>query len=405
VNHFTSISAPGVNDIDPRSLIWPGENKDKALLNKGVDELAVWVHRLGASDLHLQAREPAKVNLHGRLFPVMTRPVMEREIDNATVHLYGAGANAWLLDGNDFTVGHTVKVMAQDDGRFVIGGHRSLSGGTDERYRFRWQGAGVKIYGANSCQLTARIVEQVPPTLSDLGLEPGIIQYHKPPDGLVLITGGTSQGKTRVVAGITRGYLEDPQFHGKILEFANPYEHEFGDLSGPTSMYAVSDIPSNYKTGAMGMRGALHRAPRVIIAPEMRDAVSAHFALEAGQTGHTVYATVHTNTVAETMQRILFMFPLNEREERAVALLQSLRLIISCKLVASLDGRRIQLREFLPFTSVIRRQLLAKPYAEWPFLSEQMVKSTGQTFVMAAEAAIDEGKISEEVALPFLEEH
>jgi defect-in-organelle-trafficking protein DotB len=170
-------------------------------------------------------------------------------------------------------------------------------------------------------------------------------------------------------------------------------------------MYAVSDIPSNYKTGAMAMRGALHRAPRVIIAPEIRDMVSAQFALEAAQTSHTVYATVHTNTVAETMQRILFMFPLNEREERAVALVQSLRLIVSCKLVPSCDGRRIQLREFLPFTATLRRQLLDKPYTHWPFFCEQMLNTAGQSFVTAAETAHDAGKLSEDVALPFLEEH
>ncbi len=175
----------------------------------------------------------------------------------------------------------------------------------------------------------------------------------------MLVTGSTGQGKTTLLASLIRELLEDPHANLNIVEFASPPEYEYDMIEGETSMYAVSDIPDNYKTGAMAMRGAMHRAPNVILAPEARDGAMMALSLEACLTGHLTLTTIQTSDVASTIQRAQVMFPKEEREERSIAMMQNLRLIVSCHLIRSADGKQIQLREFLPFGEQTRRELLS----------------------------------------------
>ena len=126
-------------------------------------------------------------------------------------------------------------------------------------------------------------------------------------------------------------------------------------------------------------------------------------AIEGSQTGHAVYSTVHTSSVVETVQRILAMFPQGERADRAVSLMQSLRLIINCALVFSLDGRRTQLREHLAFGPEERRLFLDTPVVAWPRLTETLLAERGQTYAVAARRALEAGLIAEDVAREWME--
>jgi hypothetical protein len=165
---------------------------------------------------------------------------------------------------------------------------------------------------------------------------------------------------------MTRSLIEAPDFNGKIIEFAAPIEYEFDRVQGPTAIYSPSEIPRSLRDIRTAMRGALRRKPKVIISPECRDRESMEAAIEGSQTGHAVYSTVHTSSVVETVQRILAFFPEEERADRAVSLMQALRLLINVVLVFSRDGRRTQLREYLVFGHEERRLFLDTPVTEWP---------------------------------------
>ena len=219
----------------------------------------------------------------------------------------------------------------------------------------------------------------------------------------MLVTGSTGQGKTTLLAALIRELLEDPHANLNIIEFASPPEYEYDMIEGETSMYAVSDIPDNYKTGAMAMRGAMHRAPNVILAPEARDGAMMALSLEACLTGHLTLTTIQTSDVASTIQRTQVMFPKEEREERSIAMMQNLRLIVSCHLIRSADGKQVQLREFLPFGEQTRRELLSQPLNDWPMLCEEYLASgRGQTFAKATQIALNEGRITRATAKEFL---
>jgi len=112
---------------------------------------------------------------------------------------------------------------------------------------------------------------------------------------------------------------------------------------------------------------------------------------------------VHTSSVLETVQRILAMFPHEERADRAVSLMQALRLIINCALVPSLDGRRTQLREYLAFGAEERTLFLDTPVTAWPRLTSQLLAERGQSYAVATERALAAGLISHEVARGWME--
>ena len=124
----------------------------------------------------------------------------------------------------------------------------------------------------------------------------------------------------------------------------------------------------------------------------------------AAQTGAAVYSTLHTNSVVETVQRILGMFPIDEREDRAISLAQSLRLIVNCLLVPSSDGRRVQLREFVAVGPKEREVLLDTPVSQWPGLTRRLLVEKGQTFAVATTNALQAGLISEDTAAKLLED-
>ena len=383
---------------DPRNRHrWPGA--EERIAGERWNDLFVWGHRRQMSDMHVQTYAPVKIVVHGRFYDVTPRPVAPEEVRSALMLLYGPTAEALLKKGEAFNKAHTV--ADRTGTRFLIGAEdRSALDEPQESYRFRVNGVSVLTNGIDGAQVTLRRIEDVPPTLESLRLEPGILAHYRPQNGIVLVCGATGTGKTRTLAGMTRAMIEDPEFHGKVIEIAFPIEYLFDRVKGTSALYSVSEIPGNVKTALDGMIEALRRAPRAILSPECRSAEDMAVALMASQTGHAVLSTVHTSKLVETVQRVLFMFHESEREDRAIALMHALRLIVNCTLVPSTaeGGGRGQLREFLPFDPEGRERMLDAPISSWPRLTRDMLRERGQTFAQAAQAALERGEITGETA-------
>ncbi|MCB1796913.1 MAG: Flp pilus assembly complex ATPase component TadA, partial [Candidatus Competibacteraceae bacterium] len=112
-------------------------------------------------------------------------------------------------------------------------------------------------------------------------------------------------------------------------------------------LIAQHEIGVHLQSFAAGVRNSLRRKPMVILVGESRDADTIDAMILAAQTGHLVYTTAHTNSVPETLTRLVEPFPVSEREGRLAGLLDSLRLIVTQRLVRTVDGRRAAAREYL----------------------------------------------------------
>lgn len=355
---------------------WPGEAG--AFTRERMDDLYAWAYRLGASDIRLQTHEPARIQIHGRLVAVTRRNLVEAEVEEAVNAVYGADGQARLKQGMDFDVSYEV----EPDRR--------------SRMRYRVNATGVQARGNDGGAIVARTLPNTVKTLAEQDTEEGIVEACMPKEGLVLVAGGTGNGKSTLMAGMTRKMLEDPDSHRAILEYSAPIEFVFDSIRGPTAMISQSEVPKHIPTFEAALRNGMRRAGDVIIIGECRDGETMSAALDAALTSHAVYSSIHAGTLSETIQRMVSLCPVEKRKALTVAMAQTLRLIVNQRLVPSSDGRRTALREYLVFDRRMRRQLSETDPDRWPNLIDDMLETKGQTFARAAAVAIARGRVTEQ---------
>jgi defect-in-organelle-trafficking protein DotB len=376
--------APAI--VEAKTWLWPGEAA--AFTRTSLDALFIWAYRLGASDIRLQTNRPVFIELHGHLRIVTTRALTETEIEEAVNRLYGADGQARLKGGNDFDVSYT-----------LMPDRRS-------RVRFRVNATPVLSQGDDGAAIVARTLPTRAPALADLDIEPGILASYRPRDGIVIVAGGTGNGKSTLLAAMTRAMLEDPDSNRAILEYSAPIEFVFDEIHSRSATIEQSEIPRHLPSFPYAIRNAMRRSPKNIIVGECRDDETVSAAVDAAITQHTVYTTIHASRIADTMQRVVSLCPDGKRRALTVAFAQSLRLIVNQRLVPSTDGKRTPLREFLVFDDKLRRRFLDTDPDRWPALAQDTVDAGehGQSFAVAIHRALAAGRITEDLAQLRLKE-
>lgn len=340
-----------------------------------VDDLILWCVMQRASDITIQSDRPTYIEVDGKLFPVTRRSIDSADIAAFVTKMYGLDAMAALTAGKDLDLSYEIRVDR------------------NTRFRFRVNITAILSKGRDGVSITMRVLPNVPPRMSDLGIEKELIDAWAPRQGLVFVTGPTGSGKTTLLAAGTRMLIERPEGAGKMLTYEAPIEYVYDQIIGPHSVIAQSEIPRNLPSFAAGVRNSLRRKPNIILVGEARDRETVSAAIEAGQTGHLVYATTHTIGVAATVRRLVSVFDSGERLERAYALIETTRLIVTQALVPRVGGGRIALREYLIFDEHVREHLLETPLENWTSETQNMLEKYGQTMQKSANKIYSEGLI------------
>jgi len=367
--------------IDDLKETWPGE--PDRFLEHHVDPFLLWCVKKGASDITFQSSRRVYSEIHGTLYPSTYRSIDGADMATIVSRIYGAEALAILAGGADIDLSY--EIMTD---RFT-------------RTRFRVNMTAILADGRDGVQITMRVLPSAPPTMQELKVEPEILQHWKPRNGIVLVTGPTGSGKSTLLAAGNRMLIESAHGCGKMLTYEAPIEFTYDTITSSRSLVAQSEIPRHLPTFAAGVRNALRRKPEIILVGEARDRETISAAIEAGQTGHTVYATVHTTGVAATIRRMVSTFEPSERTERAFSLMETVRLIVTQTLVPRIGGGRVALREYMPFTEEIREHLLNLPFDRWPFELMQMVPKYGKAMEKSAKEALDAGLIEKRYYLVY----
>ena len=352
---------------------WPDE--PLRIQEEHVDGMLLWCALRKATDISLQTDRPVIIEVDGVLYPVTRRSLDSADITNILMRIYGPDALAKLASGTDLDLSYEVRPE-----RF-------------KRYRFRTNITAILSKGRDSVQITMRSLPSLPPTMADLGIEEQVIRNWSPRQGLILVTGPTGSGKTTLLAAGCRMLIEREEGCGKLLTYEAPIEYVYDQITGPRSLVAQSEIPRHLGSFAAGIRNALRRKPNIILVGESRDRATMSAAIEAGQTGHLVFSTVHTIGVAATVRRIISVFEPQERSERAYALMETLRMIVTQALVPKVGGGRIGLREYLVFDDNIREQLLNMPIDKWTVEAQRFLVRYGRTMEQSANMAFEKGLI------------
>ncbi len=365
-----SLLKKGIDDLKETWADEPGR-----FAPEHIDPFLLWCVQKGSSDISFQTNRPVYNEISGTLYPGTLRVLDGADIASVVTKLYGAEALAILSGGGDIDLSYEVMVD-----RFT-------------RTRFRVNMTAILADGRDGVQVTMRTLPSVPPTMEQMNVEQEIIDHWKPRQGLVLITGPTGSGKSTLLAAGNRMLIEDKHGCGKMLTYESPIEFTYDTIHNPRSLVAQSEIPRHLPSFAAGVRNALRRKPEIILVGEARDRETISAAIEAGQTGHTVYATVHTTGVAATVRRMVSVFDSAERTERAFSLMETLRLIVTQTLVPKIGGGRIPIKEYMPFTEEIRETMLELPFDKWSAELMRMVPIHGKSMETCAKEAFDAGLI------------
>lgn len=362
-----------VVSLSARIGTWPDE--PARMGEDHVEGLLLWCVGQGATDTSLQTDRPVYIEVDGILFPVTRRYLDSADMANILNKIYGPDALAKLAAGRDLDLSYEVRPDR------------------NTRRRFRVNITAILSKARDSVQITLRTLPNLPPSLDELGVESEIIENWAPRQGLILVTGPTGSGKTTLLAAGCRRLIEREQGCGKMLTFEAPIEYVYDSIVGPRSLVAQSEIPRHLPSFAAGIRNALRRKPDIILVGEARDRETVSAAIEAGQTGHLVFSTVHTIGVAASVRRMVSVFDPSERSERAYAMMETLRMIVTQALVPRVGGGRIGLREFLVFDERIRETLLDLPIEKWTSETQKLLKKFGQTMEKTATKAYKDGLI------------
>jgi defect-in-organelle-trafficking protein DotB len=369
----TTTVTTDIDDMTVKIGSWP--NEPLRMLDEHLDDLLVWCIKQKASDTTLQSDRPVYIEVDGTLYPVTRRPFDSADMANILNRIYGTDALAKLASGQDLDLSYEVRPDR------------------NTRYRFRVNITAIMSRGRDSVQITLRSLPSLPPTLKDLGIEQKIIDNWSPRQGLILVTGPTGSGKTTLLAAGCRSLIERKQGCGKMLTYEAPIEYVYDAVAGPRSLVSQSEIPRHLPSFAAGIRNALRRKPNIIMVGEARDRETVSAAIEAGQTGHLVFSTVHTNGVAATIRRVISVFEPAERYERAYAMMETLRMVVTQALVPKVGGGRIGLREFMVFDDMVRELLLDQPIERWTTETQRLLARYGQTMEQTATKAFKDGLI------------
>lgn len=241
----------------------------------------------------------------------------------------------------------------------------------------------------------SRVVPLKIKTLEDLGLPPILKEVSKHSTGLVLVTGPTGSGKTTTLAAMLDIINQERDCHMVTIE--DPIEFVHFDKKAYVSQREVGIDTLDFQPA---LRAALREAPDVILVGEMRDTTTMNIALQAGETGHFVFSTVHTASAYETMDRIINMFPPHEKSFMSQRMGGSLRAIIAQKLIPRADGDgRVAALEILICTPTVTKKIEDGHFSDLYALMNEGEFWGMQTMNQALVRYVKAGIITEETAI------
>jgi twitching motility protein PilT len=322
-----------------------------------------------ASDLHITAGAKPTIRVRGRLtplddFPVLT-PTDTREI-------------VYSILGNDQR--QKLETDWQVDLAYTI----------PNRARFR-----VNAYFQRSAIGAAfRLIPSEIVSIEKLGLPPIVHELCKKPRGFVLVTGPTGSGKSTSLASMIDEINEEREEH--IMTIEDPIEFLHNHKS---CVINQRELGSDAQSFGAALRGALRQDPDVILVGEMRDLETIQTALTAAETGHLVFATLHTQDTPQTIDRIIDVFPPHQQHQVRVQLSVALQGIITQTLLPTADGAgRVLAAEVLVPTPAVRN-LIREGKTHQIYSVLQTSASAGmQTMDSSLAALVRSGKITRQLA-------
>ena len=285
------------------------------------EEYVTRARAAGASDIHLVAGLTPRCRVDGAIRPLGEEVLTPLQCEELVQELAG-GELA------------TLRVVGEADLALTIAGVRCRLN------LFRQQGG---------WSAAIRLLNEHIPDLSELGLPKVVSDFPAYSQGLVLITGETGSGKSTTLAAILNRINRQEAKH--ILTLEDPIEYVY---TPDRCVINQREVGKDTQSFAAGLRAALREDPDVILVGEMRDLETIETALTAAETGHLVFGTVHTNSAADSIDRMVDVFPAQRQQQIRLQLSMTLKAVLSQQLLPRAGGGRVLACEVMKVDGAIR---------------------------------------------------
>ena len=332
-----------------------------------------------ATDLHLAAGTTPRYRIDGKLYGVPDAPEVTTELMVATLKGLLSEADQDRLESE-----------RQLDFAFSWGGTA----------RFRANA----FFQLDRPALALRLIPTEIPTPAAIGLPPALTSLLTRPHGLVLMTGPTGSGKSTTLASMIDWINRNRPLHVLTIEDPIEYLH-------PPSVALVNqrEVGEDCTSFAEALKSALREDPDVVLVGEMRDLETIALTLTLAETGHLVFATLHTNDAAQTIDRVVDVFPADQQDQIRTQFSLALAAVISQRLVPRIGGGRVAAYEVLMATSAVSnliregktrqiRNMLATGQKDGSMVMEQSLASLIQSGVISYEDAVAASVHPDEIA-------
>ncbi|MGV3721511.1 MAG: type IV pilus twitching motility protein PilT [Actinomycetota bacterium] len=334
-----------------------------------IADLLIYTLENGASDLHLTVNLPPSVRIHGDVEPMNYPPMTRDQTRDLVYSIMNDRQRARFEEFNDIDF--------------------SLDFGARGRFRVN------AFLGREGVGSVLRVIPSGIKSVEELGMPPIISKMAEFERGLVLVTGPTGSGKSTTLAALIdqinmtrRGHIltvEDP------IEFVHPHKK---------CIVNQREVGPHTNSFSSALRAALREDPDVILVGEMRDLETISLAVSAAETGHLVFRTLHTSSAAQTIDRIIDVFPAHQQAQIRAQLAESIRGVVAQTLLKTASGKgRAAAVEVLVTTPAVRNLIREGKTFQLPSVIQTGVKEGMQTIEQSLSDLVLAGRVTQEEAL------
>ena len=322
------------------------------------------------ADLHIKSNSQIRARVKSEIV-LLSKEIIEADAMELLVK---------LLTGDEY---ESFKKTKEFDGAYAL----------NEQYRFR-----VNIFmHLNGYAIAFRLIPSYIKTIEELGLPSALHKLTHLRRGLVLITGTTGSGKSTTLSTIVEEINKTYNHH--IITIEDPIEYVHNDAKSIVEQRAVGTHTNSF---SIALRAAMREDPDIIVVGEIRDLATAESILQAVNTGHLVFSTVHTLDARETIDRLIAIFPTDEQNRVRATLSATLEAVISQRLIRGISGDMIPAVEMMFKSPQTQELIRAKRDNEIPDAIEKEGISFGSiTFNRALFDLTMAEKITEEQAYQY----
>lgn len=323
-----------------------------------------------ASDLHLVVGSPVTIRIDGSLVPVANAPLAPEDAENLIFEL----------------------LSPEQKEMFLVNREIDFSFGLGDVARFRVNAYYQKGYPSAALRLIPSYIK----TIEELNLPKICHNFAKLHQGFVLVTGPTGHGKSTMLASIINEINQTRACHVVTVEDPIEYIYPKGK-----SLISQREMHLDTHSWEVSLRSVLREDPDIVLVGEMRDFETIAAAITIAETGHLVFATLHTNSASQSIDRIIDVFPENQQSQVKMQLASSIAGIISIRLIPSIGGGRLPAVEILLTSGAVASSIRDGKTHQ----IDNIIQTSGEQGMILMDASlaylVKAGRVSYDVARSF----